>query len=179
MEINRKTIVRDTDPILRSRSAKVALPLSEEDRTLLTAMHQYVKDSQDDEIAQEKDLQSSIGIAAIQVGVPKRMIAVVVGDDEYALANPRIVSRSVKKAYLADGEGCLSVKDEHPGYAYRNARVVVEGYDLLQDKPVRIEADDLLAICLQHEIDHLSGKLFYDRIDPKNPFYEDPDAIVL
>lgn len=179
MEINVHTIVRDENPLIRTRSKPVDLPLSQEDRELLQQMHQYVLDSQDEEIAEEKDLQPSIGIAAIQVGVPKRMIAVVADGYEYALANPRITSRSVQKSYLKDGEGCLSVKGEHPGYSIRNARITVEGYDLLSDQNVTIKADGLLAICLQHEIDHLSGKLFYDRINQEDPFAEIPDAIVL
>lgn len=177
MEINRETIVGDDDPIIRTRSKKVELPLSQEDQDLLMAMYTYVKESQDPDLAEEKNLQSAVGIAAIQIGIPKRLIAVVVDGAEYALANPRIKSRSIKQAFIADGEGCLSVPEPHQGYVYRPARVTVEGFDLLSGQNVSIEAQDMLSMCLQHEIDHLSGKLYYDHIDPEHPFYVDPQAL--
>lgn len=177
-------VVKDDKDIVRQKSEKVQLPLSEEDKQLLIDLLTYVKDSQDEEKAQEQDLRPAVGIAAIQVGVPKRMIAVVVPGEEdevmqYALVNPRIVSESVQKAYLKNGEGCLSVEEEHEGIVPRCARVTVKGYDLLQDKEITIKAKNYLAIVLQHEIDHFSGTLFYDHIDPKDPWKQIEDAIVI
>lgn len=172
MELSNANIIHDDDPRIRSRSRRVALPLSEEDRDLLQAMYQYVSDSQDDELCEQKNLSPAVGLAAIQVGEPRQMIAVVIPDEEgnrmeWALANPKIVSKSVRKAYLKGGEGCLSVPDEHPGPALRSQHIKVKAYDLLSDQEVLIEARDYAAIVLQHEIDHLSGTLFYDRIvDP-------------
>lgn len=123
------------------------------------------------------------GIAAIQLGIPKALIAVSVpteeGSDEFALANPRIVSESVQNAYLAQGEGCLSVAEEHEGLVWRHARITVTGYDLLRKDFIRVRAEGYTAICLQHEIDHLSGILFYDRINKDDPWKEDPQAEVL
>lgn len=183
MKINSETIVLDSDPVLRSKSEKVTLPLNQEDKDLLMDMLTYVRESQDDQIAQEKNLQPAVGIAAIQLGIPKKLIAVVVPDEdqvhEVALANPQIVSESVQASYLANGEGCLSVKGEHPGHVFRHARIKVRGYDLIQDKNVMISAEGYFAIALQHEIDHLSGILFYDRIDPKDPWKEDEEAEVI
>lgn len=162
----------------------MALPLTKEDRQLLTDLYTYVKDSQDAEIAEREDLRPAVGIAAIQVGVAKRMLAVVVPGEEdevfeYALANPRIVSESVQKAYLKNGEGCLSVEDEHEGIVPRSARITVKGYDLLQDKEITIKAKNYLAIVLQHEIDHFSGTLFYDRINKNDPWQAIQDAIII
>ncbi|MCB6585509.1 peptide deformylase, partial [Streptococcus gordonii] len=75
--------------------------------------------SQDAELAEANNLRPAVGIAAIQLGVAKRMLAVVVPNDEdideYALVNPRIISESVQRAYLKNGEGCLSVEKEHEG----------------------------------------------------------------
>ena len=89
------------------------------------------------------------------------------GVDEVALVNPKIISESVQNAYLDNGEGCLSVKGEHPGHVFRHARIKVRGYDLIQDKNVtRFSTEGYFAICLQHEIDHLSGTLFYDILMP-------------
>ncbi len=119
MKISVKDIILDTDPRIRTKSEQVPLPLSAEDSELLEAMIAYVRDSQDEEIAKREGLRPAVGIAAIQLGIPKALIAVSVpteeGSDEFALANPRIVSESVQNAYLAQGEGCLSVAEEHEG----------------------------------------------------------------
>ena len=183
MKITRKDIILDTDERIRMQSEPVQLPLSNEDRELLQAMLDYVRNSQNDEIAKAEDLQPAVGIAAVQVGVLKQMIAVVVpyedGVDEVALVNPKIISESVQNAYLDNGEGCLSVKGEHPGHVFRHARIKVRGYDLIQDKNVTISAEGYFAICLQHEIDHLSGTLFYDHIDANNPWKSDDEAEVI
>lgn len=183
MQLEKENIILDSDPKIREKSQPVPLPLSEEDKELLAAMVQYVKDSQDDEIAQERNLQPAVGIAAIQLGIPKQMLAVVLDDQdqhyEVALANPKIISKSVQNSYLDNGEGCLSVPGEHPGHVFRHARIKVRGYDLIQDDNVVVEAEGYFAIALQHEIDHLSGVLFYDRIDPNDPWKTDEEADVI
>lgn len=174
MVLSNDDIIFDSDPRLRQRSATVSLPLSDEDREFLLALHSYVKRSQDDELCETDNLSPAVGLAAIQVGVAKKMIAVVVDERdedgqgeciEYALANPRIVNKSQTRATLSTGEGCLSVPDTHPGHVSRSNRIKVKAYDALTDQDVTIEAEGYLAIVLQHEIDHLSGVLYYDRID--------------
>ena len=154
MKISVKDIILDTDPRIRTKSEQVPLPLSAEDSELLEAMIAYVRDSQDEEIAKREGLRPAVGIAAIQLGIPKALIAVSVpteeGSDEFALANPRIVSESVQNAYLAQGEGCLSVAEEHEGLVWRHARITVTGYDLLRKDFIRVRAEGYTAICLQH-----------------------------
>ena len=78
MKITSKDIILDTDERIRMHSEPVTLPLSNEDRELLQAMLDYVRNSQDDKISQEEGLQPAVGIAAVQVGVLKQMIAVVI-----------------------------------------------------------------------------------------------------
>lgn len=184
MSYNYNDIIKDSESIVREKSLPVELPLNSENRALLNDMLTYVRDSQDDELAQAQNLRPAVGIAAIQLGIPKKMLAVVVQDEdgnriEHALANPRIISESVQKSYLKSGEGCLSVEHEHEGLVPRSARVSVKGYDMLQDKEITIKADDYLSIVLQHEIDHFSGILFYDRINKSDPWLADPDAIII
>ena len=82
-------------------------------------------------------------------------------------------------AYLKEGEGCLSVEDEHAGYVPRSARIKIRAYDCIQDKEVIFRLSGYPAIVLQHEIDHFSGILFYDHINPINPWQPVEDAIVL
>lgn len=182
MSLNYDDIIKDT-AIVRQKSELVKLPLSKEDETLLMDMLQYVRDSQDSQKAEENNLRPAVGIAAIQLGIAKRMLAVVVPEEddikEYALVNPRIVAESIQRAYLKNGEGCLSVEEEHEGIVPRAARITVKGYDLLQKQEISLRAKNYLAIVLQHEIDHFSGILFYDRIDQQDPWREDPTAIVI
>jgi peptide deformylase len=106
-----------------------------------------------------------IGLAAIQVGVDKSMLVYDISPPDEAqqlnvLINPKIIARDGE--ILSEDEGCLSVPDFRANVK-RAARVLVEAVDR-QGKPQRIEAEGLLAIVLQHEIDHLNGKLFIDRI---------------
>lgn len=188
MLINNDTIIKDSDPILRVKSKDVPLPINDEDKNLLLEMFQYVKESTDEKIAKEKNLRPAVGISAIQLGIPKKLIAIRLVDVdknnkeivyEYCLVNPKIVSRSTQKSYLDSGEGCLSVVDAHEGHVIRNARISIEAYDLLQDKNIQLRARGYLAIVIQHEIDHLDGILFYDHIDNNDPFKEVQDALVI
>ena len=147
-------------------------------------MLQYVRDSIDPIKAQELNLRPAVGISAVQIGVLKQLVAVSIdygedGKSEYALVNPRIISHSVRNAYLKNGEGCLSVANEHEGHVFRHARITVKAFDALQNREVTFKVSGYEAIVLQHEIDHLSGHLFYDRIDTNNPWKEDSEALVI
>ncbi len=186
MLINNDTIIKDNNPLIREKSLPVSLPLSEEDQQILRDMLKYVEDSTDEEIAERENLRPAVGISAIQIGIPKQLTAIVVNDYDqdgneisykYMLANPKIVSSSVQKAYLKGGEGCLSVEKEHEGFVVRSARVTVTAYDLLSNKNVKLRLRGYLAIVFQHEIDHFSGTLFYDKINKKDPFHRIKDAI--
>jgi peptide deformylase len=106
-----------------------------------------------------------IGLAAIQVGVPKRVVtADLAKKDEprnpQVFINPEIVSRSEELSVYE--EGCLSIPEIHEDVE-RPTRVRVRYMDLA-GKAQEVEADALLATCLQHEIDHLNGVLFIDHI---------------
>ena len=101
-----------------------------------------------------------IGLAAVQVGVPRRVIVVDVSEERnrpLVLINPKVVASEGEEEME---EGCLSV----PGFyekVKRAERVRVEALDR-DGKPLTLELDGLLAVCVQHEIDHLQGKLFVD-----------------
>jgi peptide deformylase len=106
-----------------------------------------------------------IGLAAVQIGVPSRVIVVDVAKAEeppspLRLVNPEVVWRSAELATYE--EGCLSLP-EHYAEVERPARVRVRFLDH-DGKPSEIEAQGMLATCLQHEIDHLSGTLFVDHL---------------
>lgn len=103
-----------------------------------------------------------IGLAAPQVGISERIIVVRVEDAVYCLVNPKIIKKSGKEVCY---EGCLSVPGlEAPVERY--GEVSVQALDKT-GKPVTINADGLLAVVFQHEIDHLDGILFIEKVkDP-------------
>jgi peptide deformylase len=106
-----------------------------------------------------------VGLAAIQVGYDKSIIVYDVSLKEekrslQVLINPKIISSEGK--IVSENEGCLSVPDLRVDIK-RSASILVEGLDR-EGKPLKIEADELLALVLQHEIDHLNGTLIIDHI---------------
>lgn len=107
-----------------------------------------------------------VGLAAPQVGHDLRLVVIDCspgqeGCDPLALINPRIVRA---EGAMVFEEGCLSVP-EFTCEVNRYERVVVEATDL-EGRSVTLEGEGLLAVCLQHELDHLEGRLFLDRISP-------------
>ena len=89
--------------------------------------------------------------------------------EEYIIINPKIISQSEELIYVGEGEGCLSVNREVEGIVPRHARITIEYYDYEGNKKTMRAREDL-AVAFQHEIDHLDGILFVDKIDPKNPY---------
>ena len=109
-------IIQDGHPTLREVAKEVPLPASEEDKKILHSLLEYVKNSQDPEIAAKYGLRSGIGLAAPQINVSKRMIGVHVTDEKgklysYALFNPRSLATQLKRHTLqAVKAACLSIK---------------------------------------------------------------------
>ena len=173
-------IVREGHPALRKVTDEVDLPPSKEDKETLEEMLQYLKNSQDEQVCDRYGLRPGVGLAAPQINVNKRMLAVHFADLKdkmysYGLFNPRIVSHSVERTYLSTGEGCLSVDREVPGYVPRYRRITLKATDL-DGNDVKLRLRDYAAIVFQHEIDHLHGVMFYDHIDPEDPFKEPENA---
>jgi peptide deformylase len=133
------------DPILREETKPVA-EITDELRALARNMFDTM------------DLAHGIGLAAPQVGRTERMAVIGVEDQRFVVINPEIVDADGKTAKAE--EGCLSIPDVY-GDVERPARVRVRALDL-DGKTFEVEAGELLARCLQHEIDHLHGKLFID-----------------
>ncbi|MTB65083.1 peptide deformylase [Streptococcus sp. zg-86] len=181
--IDMDDIIREGHPTLRKVAEEVQFPLSDQEVILGEKMLQFLKHSQDPVMAEKLKLRGGVGLAAPQIDISKRIIAVLVPNPEdeegnppaeaYALAeimyNPKIVSHSIQEAAMEGGEGCLSVDREVPGYVVRHARVTVEYMDKNGEKH-RIKLKGFNAIVVQHEIDHINGIMFYDRINPEHPF---------
>lgn len=168
-----ENFIYDGHPLLRTVVDEVALPLTDEDKEVMYQLAEYLKNSQDPKIAKKYKLVEGVGLAAPQVGLNKRIFAIRAEDKdgqlhECVLANPKIVSHSEELIYLPNGEGCLSVKEEMPGIVPRYKRLKITGYDI-NGKPIEMKAKDFIGIVIQHEMDHLNGKMFYDHIDKNNP----------
>ena len=180
MEPKQSWILSDSNKVLRSICSNLELPLKEPDLSYVNKMKDYIDACYNND-EEKYCIRPGIAIAGPQVGLAKRVIYVNFdfGNEhyQYLLANPRIVSRSLGIVYLSNGEGCLSVEQEHEGIVPRNKKIVVEAYDLLNNKPITINADGVLSICLQHEIDHLDGVLYYDHINKNDKYHVEQNWI--
>ena len=181
--IDMDDIIREGNPTLRAVAEDVTFPLSDQEIILGEKMMQFLHHSQDPVMAEKLGLRGGVGLAAPQLDISKRIIAVLVPNPEDAdgnppkeayslqevMYNPKVVAHSVQDAALSDGEGCLSVDRNVPGYVVRHARVTVE-YFTKDGEKKRIKLKGYNSIVVQHEIDHTNGIMFYDRINPNNPF---------
>ena len=140
------------DKLLRTKSAKVD-KITPEIRKLVEDMFETMYEA------------PGIGLAAIQVGVPKRVVTMDLSKKEgekepRVFINPEILWSSDEPAVYE--EGCLSIPEVHEDVE-RPAKVRIRYLDL-DGKAHEEEAEGLFATCIQHEVDHLNGKLFIDRI---------------
>ena len=160
--------------ILRQKSKEVAFPLNEEDKELINNMIMYLRISQDEEYAKKNDIRAGMGLSAVQLGILKRYFVISYKNDdgtflEYKVVNPKIVSHSEEEICVEEGEGSLSVNEYVEGIVPRYARVTIEYYDPDGNKKeVRVREE--IAVAFQHEIDHLNGIIFTDKIDKKDPY---------
>jgi len=142
------TILEFPDPRLRTRAAPVAV-VDDAVRSLI------------DDMFETMYAAPGVGLAATQVNVHRRVLVADVSpeqDHPLAFVNPEIVER---EGTTEAEEGCLSVPGIFDKLSTRSARIVVRALDR-DGKPFELEADGLLAVCIQHEMDHLEGKLFVD-----------------
>lgn len=133
-------------PILRQVTTPVSV-VTDELRTLVADMFETMRAA------------DGVGLAAPQVGRTERLCVVEVNDVAVALFNPEIIERDGKIKWE---EGCLSIPEVF-GWVERSAYVKVRGMGVEGDI-IEVEGTELLAVCLQHEIDHLEGKLFLDHL---------------
>lgn len=141
-----RRIVKIGDETLR----KVARPIPEINRRVLTLL---------DDMAETMYAENGCGLAAPQVGILRRAIVVDTGDGLLQLVNPEIIALEGEQE---EAEGCLSVPGQR-GYVVRPQKVTVRAIDR-RGAPVEIQAEGLKAVAFSHEIDHLNGVLFVDKM---------------
>lgn len=138
-------IKKQGDPVLRQK-AKAVAQVDARIRRLL------------DDMVETMYSARGIGLAAPQVGISQRVIVVDIGDGPIRMVNPKIVRVGEEEEEAT--EGCLSIPGII-GEVWRAYDISVRGFDE-NGKPVKIDAEGLLARVFQHEIDHLDGRLFID-----------------
>ena len=143
----RLEVLHFPDPQLRKKAAPV--------KTIDESVHKLAADMLETMYA-----ENGVGLAATQVGAQRRVVVIDVSEDRnrpLALVNPEILEQQGREQ---SQEGCLSV----PGYfdTVERAIRVRYRYQSLDGETIEADADGLMAICLQHEIDHLNGRLFID-----------------
>ena len=174
MELPNIKILDESNKILHKKSSNVSFPLDKETRKLIDDSLTYLEMSQIPEYSEKYDLRPGMGLSFVQIGILKRIFVVSEEIEEgkfnrYVIINPRVKSMSEELIYVGEGEGCLSVNREVEGIVPRHARITVEAYD--EDGnlfDIRVRED--MAVAFQHELDHLDGILFVDKIDKKNPY---------
>lgn len=145
-------IVSQPNPILLEKSKKIT--------RIDDSTRQLAEDMADTLSSYGDDHEAGVAIAAVQVGVPVRMTVIKEEDGYFPLLNPEIVKASGE--YEEDMEGCMSVPKKY-GKVKRYKKIKVRGINL-DGKKVEIKAEGLLARILQHEIDHMDGKLFLSHL---------------
>ena len=133
------------DPILREQTRPVT-EITDELRTLI------------DDMFETMHAAEGIGLAAPQIGRSERIAVIEIDGQRYVLINPEIIQRGAQTA--KEDEGCLSIP-EISGSVERPTTVVLQAQDI-DGNTYQLEAGGLLARCIQHEVDHLDGKLFID-----------------
>ena len=166
-----KDIIKNPHPTLRMISTDVELPVSNETKAKLKEMMEYLKMSQDEELAKKYDITPGVGLASNQINIPKRMLVLYIKDEdkpfEYTIVNPVVIAKSTGMCYLGNGEGCLSVPGRQ-GRVLRHRRIKVKALVLNKDTDEFEEKvltfQGYHAIVFQHEYDHINGTLFIDKI---------------
>lgn len=141
-------IAKFPNSILRKKAAKIARISGSEKETL-------------SDMAKTMYLNQGVGLAAVQVGIDKQLAVVDIGDGLIKLVNPAIVKREGSEI---QEEGCLSVPNAH--VKVKRAKSIVVSFLNENGEVKQLRAEGLLARAIQHELDHLSGTLIIDHLNP-------------
>lgn len=140
-------VTGETHPVLHAATVNVKNPLDPAIQNLLPEMLRIMREA------------DGIGLAAPQIGLQHRLCVIEIDGVIRYLINPKITSASKEKILFE--EGCLSLPGDY--YSIERSEKVTVRYINERNEEVKLRAHGLLAICIQHELDHLDGKLIYDR----------------
>ena len=174
MKLPNIRILDESNKILHEKSEDVVFPLDSKTKKLIDDSLTYLEMSQIEEYSEKYDLRPGMGLSFVQIGIKKRIFVISEELDDgkfrrYVVIKPKIISKSEELIYVGEGEGCLSVNREVEGIVPRYARITVAAFDE-HGNPFTIRVREDISVAFQHEIDHLNGILFVDKIDKKNPY---------
>lgn len=174
MKLPNIKILDEKERILHQKSKTVKFPLTKEYKEMLYDIIKYLEMSQDEKYIKKYNLRAGMGLSLVQIGILDRAFVIANENEdktfeEHIIINPEVIAKSEELIYVGEGEGCLSVNREVEGIVPRHARITVKYQDLDgNEKQIRVREE--ISIAFQHEIDHLNGILFTDKIDKKNPY---------
>lgn len=157
-------LIKYPNPLLSEKSKKISI--------IDDSIKKLAADMAETLVSYGDDHEKGVAIAAIQVGVPIRMTVIKEENGYLPLINPEIVKGS--KAYLEDMEGCMSVPKKY-GKVKRYEKLKVRGLNI-DGKKIEIKAEGLTARILQHEIDHMNGKLFLTHVNDNDIYILDKEG---
>ena len=174
MKLPKIEILDEKDKRLHQVSKGVTFPLDDETKKLIKDTLVYLEMSQDEKIAEKYDIRAGMGMSFVQLGRLDRIFVVSEdnGDgtfERHIVINPEMISHSEELIYVGEGEGCLSVNRPVDGLVPRYARCTFKAYDI-DGNEYKIRVREDISVAYQHELDHLNGILFVDKIDPKHPY---------
>ncbi|URM53037.1 peptide deformylase [Mycoplasma sp. SG1] len=158
---------------LHKTSKNVDIPLSVKDLEIVEQLKKYLHDAQNPEMIQNHKLKEGVGLSAVQIGYLKNIFYILLKivdkktEEEFlyerCFANAKIIEQNAISFYLETGEGCLSIEQPWQ-HVLRSSWIKIKAYDVLEKKYIEEEFGDLLAVIIQHEIDHGLGILYTDKI---------------
>ena len=174
MKLPKIEILDEKDKRLHQVSKEVTFPLDDETKKLIEDTLVYLEMSQDEKIAEKYDIRAGMGMSFVQLGRLDRIFVVSEDNEDgtferHVVINPEMISHSEELIYVGEGEGCLSVNRPVDGIVPRYARCTFKAYDI-DGNEYKIRVREDISVAYQHELDHLNGILFVDKIDPKNPY---------
>ena len=166
--IKTKDILDEKDKRLRAKNKDVVFPLSKEKIKLIDDMLEHLYYSQIEEYSEKYDLRPGMGLAAPQLGINENFFVICHEEYEnefknYVIINPKMISHSEEMIYASEGEGCLSVPGKS-GTVTRPNYVIAIAYDENMQL-YEIEGTELLARAICHELDHLDGHLYVEKVE--------------
>ena len=156
--MSRLGIVKYPDPVLRKKAARVER-VTPEMQSFIAEMQSIMREA------------NGVGLAAPQLGISLRIVVIEVDDEQTVLINPQITREDGQQT---GAEGCLSLPGLH-GEVTRAQRVTVTALNA-RGKKITLSGDGLWARAVQHELDHLDGILFIDRVDPATLYWATGDV---
>lgn len=165
-------IVTTKNPIIYTKCVPINIPISAHICEIIAGMERLVDDSNVTKIRQKYRLRQALGVAANQVGYSIQMFYIRASGSHIFFINPVVTEKSWQKSFLKGGEGCLSVRDQEVQKVLRHHEIKIKYYNY-KKKQIQTELfSGLQSIVIQHELDHLNGITYLERVSEQKYFLQ-------